>query len=81
MAVPVQRRPVVPKPGNVFWVGPAASVQFAGQGFDFRVTFVDPAPTYAGWLWLTGYVVKNGRAVEHRSIFVQIAGLRPAHHP
>jgi hypothetical protein len=38
--------------------------------------------TYAGWVWLKGYVLnRNGEAVEQREIFVQIAGLKPAHLP
>ncbi|WP_326550611.1 hypothetical protein [Micromonospora sp. NBC_01813] len=55
-----------------------ASVQFtAGRGFRFRVTAVDPKPTYQGWVWLGGYqLAPDGEARERREIFVQRAGLR-----
>lgn len=72
--------PLAPRVGDVLAVGAAASVQFAGdRGFLFRVTRIDPGPTYDGWLWLTGYVLdKRGEAVARREIFVQRAGLRQA---
>jgi len=67
-----------PVPGQVVFVGRAASVQFAGGGFNFRVISVDPKPTYPGWRWLWGYVIEDGRAIDRRQIFVQVAGLAPA---
>jgi hypothetical protein len=71
-----QSRPV---PGQVVYVGAAASVQFAGRaGFAFRVISVDPKPTYDGWCWLAGYVLKDGEAVDRRSIYVRFAGLGDA---
>lgn len=73
------RRPV-PRPGDVVFVGRAASVQFAGHnGFNFRIIRVDDKATYEGWLWLDGYQLgPHGEAIERRTIFVQVAGLRPA---
>ncbi|MDG4798824.1 hypothetical protein [Micromonospora sp. WMMD1082] len=70
-----------PRGGDVLFIGRAASVQFGGaNSFNFRVIRVDDRPTYDGWLWLEGYVLgPRGDAIERRSIFVQFAGLRPAH--
>jgi hypothetical protein len=43
----------------------------------FRVIRVHDWPTYEGWIWLDGYELNSaGDAVERRSIFVQINGLR-----
>jgi hypothetical protein len=54
----------------------AASVQFAVPML-FRVIRVHDWPTYDGWLWLDGYELNAaGDAVERRSIFVQLSGLR-----
>ncbi|GGN99251.1 hypothetical protein GCM10010112_92900 [Actinoplanes lobatus] len=68
-----------PRPGDVFYVGPAASVQFAGdRALVLRVIRVDPRPTYVGWRWIDGYVLgPDGSAIERRSVFVQVAGLLP----
>jgi len=69
---------VTPRAGDLFQVGPDASVQFSRPIF-FRVIRVHDWSTYNGWLWLDGYQVDNdGDAVERRSIFVQVAGLKPA---
>jgi hypothetical protein len=39
-------------------------------------------PTYTGWVWLDGYQLdESGDAVERRSIFVQVAGLRTVSGP
>jgi hypothetical protein len=55
-------------------VGPAASVQFTGTAaFHARVISFDNRPTYDGWVWLTCYQLRNGEAVERRSIYVQVA--------
>jgi hypothetical protein len=44
----------------------------------FRVIRVHDWPTYEGWIWLDGYELNgSGDAVERRSIFVQVGGLRP----
>jgi hypothetical protein len=58
-----------------------ASVQFAaGRGFLFRVIRVHDWSTYHGWVWLDGYELdSSGDAVERRSIFVQLDGLRQLH--
>jgi hypothetical protein len=54
----------------------AASVQFAAPLL-FRVIRVHDWPTYEGWIWLDGYELNSaGDAVERRSIFVQVSGLR-----
>ncbi|MEV0903101.1 hypothetical protein [Actinoplanes sp. NPDC049802] len=65
-------------PGNVLFVGRAASVQFAeDRALNLRLIRVDPVSTYDGWIWLEGYVLSPaGEAVERRRIFVQVAGLR-----
>jgi hypothetical protein len=67
----------LPQPGDVLIVGGAASVQFEGErALTFRVIRVDPRLTYAGWLWIDGYVLgRNGEAVERRVIFVRGDGL------
>jgi hypothetical protein len=74
----ISRPGLDPVSGQVVFVGRAASVQFAGGGFNFRVISVDPKPTYPGWRWLWGYVIEDGRAIDRRQIFVQVAGLAPA---
>ena len=68
----------LPGAGDLVHVGAAASVQFAGdRAFDFRVIKVHDWPTYDGWIWLDGYELNpSGDAVERRSIFVQVSGLR-----
>ncbi|GGK93879.1 hypothetical protein [Mangrovihabitans endophyticus] len=69
-----------PQPGEILKVGASASVQFAGnRGLRFRVIRIDAgltAHTYAGWLWLEGYVLdRHGHARQRRLIFVRRAGL------
>ena len=66
-----------PRPGEVVWVGPSASVQFSGlYSFKFRVINVDSRPTYDGWVWLDGYQLDGrGHAVARRKIFVRRSGL------
>ncbi|GAA4594934.1 hypothetical protein BJY16_001490 [Actinoplanes octamycinicus] len=68
----------VPRAGDVLHVGGAASVQFAGdRALMFRVIRVDPRLTYAGWLWIDGYVLgPTGDATERRLIFVRRDGLK-----
>jgi hypothetical protein len=68
----------LPQPGDVLYVGSAASVQFQGdRALTFRVIRVDPRRTYEGWLWLDGYVLgPAGDAIERRVIFVRRDGLR-----
>jgi hypothetical protein len=70
---------VLPQPGDVVHVGPAASVQFSGsRSLTFRVIRVDPRSTYDGWLWLEGYVLgPTGVALQRRRIFVRQEGLEP----
>jgi hypothetical protein len=80
--VPDATRPAVmnavPHPGDVLHVGPEASVQFAGpSAIRLRVIRVDDRPTYRGWCWLDGYQLDtHGQAVQRRTIFVRLAGLR-----
>jgi hypothetical protein len=67
---------VLPRSGDVLHVTRAASVQFV-EPLLFRVIRVHDWPTYDGWVWLDGYELNAaGDAVERRSIFVQIDGLR-----
>ena len=68
----------LPQPGDVLYVGGAASVQFQGErALTFRVIRVDPRRTYDGWLWIDGYVLgPSGDAIERRVIFVRRDGLR-----
>lgn len=69
---------VDPQRGDVVLVDGRASVQFAGIPFGFRVistTRSNSTPT--GWIWITGYVLdKTGAAIQHRELFVQVAGLQ-----
>ncbi|MEV6303703.1 hypothetical protein AB0M02_30140 [Actinoplanes sp. NPDC051861] len=68
---------VLPRSGDVIHVTKAASVQFTSPML-FRVIRVHDWPTYEGWVWLDGYELNSaGDAVERRSIFVQVNGLRP----
>ncbi len=66
-----------PRSGDVLYVGPRASVQFAGdRAIVFRVVRVDPRPTYEGFVWLDGYELNPaGDAFQRREIFVLIDGL------
>ena len=67
---------MLPRSGDVIQVTKAASVQFAAPML-FRVIRVHDWPTYEGWIWLDGYELNTaGDAVERRSIFVQVSGLR-----
>ncbi|AGL13553.1 hypothetical protein L083_0043 [Actinoplanes sp. N902-109] len=67
---------VLPRSGDVIHVTKAASVQFSSPMI-FRVIRVHDWPTYEGWIWLDGYELNSaGDAVERRSIFVQVSGLR-----
>jgi hypothetical protein len=67
----------LPRPGEVYFVGPGASVQFAPRPINFRVIRVVPRPTYDGWIWLDGYELgPSGDAVERREIWVKVGGLR-----
>lgn len=67
---------MLPRSGDVLHITRAASVQFASPML-FRVIRVHDWPTYDGWIWLDGYELNSaGDAVERRSIFVQVAGLR-----
>lgn len=69
-----------PEPGDLLHIDGRASVQFAGdRALTFRVVSVCDRPTYAGWIWLTGYVInRRGNATIRREIYVQLAGLHPA---
>jgi len=67
---------LLPRSGDVLHVTRAASVQFL-EPLLFRVIRVHDWPTYHGWVWLDGYELNaSGDAVDRRSIFVQIDGLR-----
>ena len=72
---------MLPRSGDVIHVTKAASVQFAAPML-FRVIRVHDWPTYDGWVWLDGYELNaSGDAVERRSIFVQVNGLRQLRTP
>ena len=65
-----------PRGGDVLHIGRPASVQFI-RPIIFRVIRLHDWPTYDGCVWLDGYQLgNNGDAVERRSVFVQVAGLR-----
>ena len=67
---------MLPRSGDVIHVTKSASVQFSSPML-FRVIRVHDWPTYEGWIWLDGYELNtSGEAVERRSIFVQVGGLR-----
>ena len=68
--------PVLPRTGDVLCVTRAASAQFT-EPIMFRVIRVHDWQTADGWAWLDGYQLdSSGDAVERRSIFVQLVGLR-----
>ena len=67
---------MLPRSGDVLEVTREASVQFVAP-MTFRVIRVHDWPTYDGWVWLDGYSLNAaGDAVDRRSIFVQVNGLR-----
>lgn len=69
---------MLPGSGDVLYITRAASVQFV-EPFFFRVIRVHEWSTYEGWVWLDGYQLdRRGDAVDRRSIFVMIDGLRKA---
>ncbi|HEU4424615.1 MAG TPA: hypothetical protein VFR67_18980 [Pilimelia sp.] len=71
---------MLPRSGDILHVTRAASVQFV-EPLLFRVIRVHDWPTYDGWVWLDGYTLNAaGEAVERRSIFVQVDGLRHVSH-
>jgi hypothetical protein len=61
--------------GELVYVGASASVQFAGdRSVMLRVIRVHDRPTYAGWIWLDGYV-------RHEALLISSGGERPAPGP
>ncbi|MEU8264902.1 hypothetical protein AB0C02_30350 [Micromonospora sp. NPDC048999] len=64
--------------GTVVQLCREASVQFGGdREIWMTLVSVDPKPTYAGWIWLTGYVLsRDGKATGKREVFVRRAGVR-----
>ncbi|GIE29945.1 hypothetical protein Ait01nite_029900 [Actinoplanes italicus] len=62
------------RPGDMVRLGKAASVQFATPIL-FRIIRVLPRQTYVGWVWLDGYEMSGGIAVERREVFVQWLGI------
>lgn len=66
----------LPRSGDVLEITREASVQFS-KPMRFRVIRVLDWPTYTGWVWLDGYQLNDdGDAIDRRSIFVQVHGLR-----
>lgn len=69
---------MLPQSGEIVHLTNAASVQFTSPML-FRIIRCHDWPTYDGWIWLDGYQLSAiGDAVERRSVFVRIAGLRVA---
>lgn len=65
-----------PRSGDVLHLTRAASVQFV-EPLLFRVIRRHDWVTYEGWVWLDGYELNAaGDAVDRRSLFVRIAGIR-----
>lgn len=63
-------------PGTLLVLGRAASPQFV-QPIRLRLVRAAPAVTCDGWVWVDGYQLDQaGRAVERRTVFVRIAGVR-----
>jgi len=68
-----------PRPGDLIRLGRAASVQFTTPIL-FRVIRVHDWITYDRWVWLDGYQLDaTGKAIDRRSVFVQIRGIQHAH--
>lgn len=69
---------MLPRSGEVILLTAAASVQFAGaRQMMFRVIRAHDWTATTGWVWLDGYQLDTtGNAVERRTVFVQIAGIR-----
>lgn len=71
--------PALPYPGDVVHLTRYASVQFRIHECYLRVARVgNPADTYPGFVWLTGYELNphTGNAIEQRDVFVLINGLK-----
>ncbi|MEV4620505.1 hypothetical protein AB0J74_17580 [Asanoa sp. NPDC049573] len=64
-------------------LGREASVQFDGANAILaRVIRCHDWPTYEGWCWLDVYqITAAGDAVERRSVFVRVAGMRTVGDP
>ncbi len=68
--------PPLPRSGQIIRLTRAASVQFT-QPIVATVVRVDPRDTYHGWVWLDVFQLdQDGRAVERRSVFVQLDGIQ-----
>lgn len=67
----------IPRSGDVLILDGRASVQFKRNPILFRVIRHHDWTCTAGWIWLDGYELNgNGDAIERRSVFVQVDGLR-----
>jgi hypothetical protein len=74
----------LPQANQLLWINRAASVQFAAVApFKFRVITAHVyGSTPHGCAWIDGYQLDDrGDALERRSLFVQLAGLRPVADP
>jgi hypothetical protein len=69
---------VLPNSGDVLRLGAAASPQFSDdRPLTVRLIRIHDWATYEGWRWLDCYVLNEaGDAVDRRSLFVSLAGLR-----
>lgn len=67
------------RPGDLLRLDRNASPQFTRDGIRFRLIRVHDVPTNEdGWVWVEGYELDDdGFAVELRSVYVRLAGVRP----
>jgi hypothetical protein len=69
----------LPRPGEVYHVGAACGAPHGFRPILFRLIRVDEHQTHSDAAWLDGYeITPKGEAIERRSIYVILAGLRPA---
>lgn len=73
---------MLPRCGDVLLLTRSASPQFV-HPIMFRFTrVVDSSTCPDGWAWLDGYQLNSlGDAIERRTLFVYLPGIRPAKDP
>lgn len=64
--------------GQVVHIGADCGIQFAsGRDLIMRVGHTEASKSWDGMAFITGYVLgPDGRAVDHRQVYVIVAGLR-----
>lgn len=69
----------MPKAGTLLMIDRDASIQFAACPFVARMMKPQDWPaTWDGWVWLNVYQLdSSGDALEQRSIYVNLAGMKP----